>query len=389
MIAIRLGSLGASQQYRGHDLEGGTMENTTVAAKMCRRTLLAGSIASALLGNRPVSAADRSQNASMHALINAAARDHSFQGVVVLSRAGRTFYSRAIGMADIARGRPIRVDTPFGIASISKRLTAVAVLRLVEQGKLTLDGPITTWLPWYRADTGARISLRRLLSNSSGVPNRLLLAQKADPRFVAPALSTREAILRFASGDLAFEPGARFDYSASNWFIVLGVIEAATGLSYPDAMQRLVLDPLRLDATTLAPGAVTAKSYRTLVPPEAWPSPRQSYQAAAGGYFSTSGDLLRFARSVYESSFLSPASRKALTTIEVASDGYALGGHIRQVPTGASTVAAAWDTGNTAGFRSILGTRLDGGGEIVVLNNSGLSQRWMDEFADALLKLAT
>lgn len=364
------------------------MTNLMPTAPIGRRTLLGGSAASLLLASRTIAAVTTRRNAAMDAVVYTAARDQSFQGVVILSKAGRTTYSRSVGMADIAGQIPIRENTPFGIASVSKRLTAVAIMRLVEQGKLALDGPITNWLPWYRKDTGTRITLRHLLSNSSGVVNQYLVEQKADPAFVAPELSTRDAIVRFASSDLAFEPGTRFDYSAGNWFIVLSVIEAVTGLPYPQAMRRLVLDPLLLRATTLEPVTGTAKSYRKLAPPEEWPSTRRAYQAAAGGYFSTADDLLRFARSVYEGRFLSSASRKALTTIEVASDAYALGGHVRQVPAGTATVAAAWDTGNTAGFRSVLGTRLDGGGQIVVLNNSGLSQRWMDEFADALLKQA-
>ena len=364
------------------------MQNSMSAVQIGRRTIISSAAASLFVAGKVIAASTASLSAAIDAVIDTAARTKSFQGVVALSKAGRTTYSRTVGIADIARQTPIRTETPFGIASISKRLTAVAVMRLVEQGKLTLDGPITTWLPWYRADTGKRITLRRLLSNSSGVVNQLLVVQKADPAFVAPALPTREAIIRFASSDLAFEPGSRFDYSASNWFIVLGLIEAVTGQPYADAMKRLVLGPLDLAATALIPAVDTAKSYRKLAPPEEWSNQRQAYQAAAGGYFSTAGNLLRFAHSVYEGDFLSPTSRKALTTVEVASEAYALGGHIRQVPGGGSTVAAAWDTGNTAGFRSVLGTRLDGGGQIVILNNSGLSQRWMDEFADTLLKLS-
>ena len=74
-----------------------------------------------------------------------------------------------------------------------------------------------------------------------------------------------------------------------------------------------------------------------------------------------------------------------LTTVEVPSDHYALGGRVREVPIGTQKVIAAWDTGNTLGYRSVLGHRLDGKATVVVLNNTSMSQKTLDEFSDALL----
>jgi D-alanyl-D-alanine carboxypeptidase len=99
----------------------------------------------------------------------------------MLGKAGKPTYARAFGMADIEAGKPATIDTVYAIASISKWLTATTVLKLVEAGKLSLDAPITTWLPDYRADTGAKVTLRRLLSNSSGVPNGFTPAAKLQP----------------------------------------------------------------------------------------------------------------------------------------------------------------------------------------------------------------
>jgi CubicO group peptidase (beta-lactamase class C family) len=313
-------------------------------------------------------------------------RDHGYQGVVMLGRGGRAHFARATGLARIEGAIPMRVGTPLGIASISKRLTAVAVMRLVEQGALSLDAPITTWLTDYPADPGARITLRRLLSNSSGAPNPFRTVVQAEPALLEPPyIGTAEAIRRFATGDLAFEPGARFDYALSNWILVLGIIEAVTGRAYPEAMRALVFDPLRMTRTRLvAPPDQT--SYRTVSPPVEWTNPRPPFLAAAGGYYSTAADLLRFSHRVYDTEFLSEVSRTALTTVEVASDDYALGGRMRTVAIGGVDVRAAWETGNTNGYRSVLGHRLDGGGTVVLLNNNAISQRTMDTFAEALLR---
>ncbi|HWW12285.1 MAG TPA: serine hydrolase domain-containing protein, partial [Brevundimonas sp.] len=298
----------------------------------------------------------------------------------------RARITHAAGMAQIARGVPMRAATSLGIASISKRLTAVAVMRLVDEGRLSLDAPITTWLADYPAETGARITLRRLLSNSSGVPNPFRAAVEADPALLEePWISTAEAVRRLATGDLVFEPGARFDYVLSNWILVLAILEAVTGRPYAEAMRALVLEPLGMTHT--APAAPPdVMSYRTISPPVEWTNPRPPFLAAGGGYYSTAADLLKFAHHTYDTGFLSQASRTALTTVEVASDSYALGGRMRTVAIGGVEVRAAWETGNTNGYRSVLGHRLDGRGTIVILNNNAISQRTMDEFAEALLR---
>ncbi|MDQ8756226.1 serine hydrolase domain-containing protein [Sphingosinicella sp. LHD-64] len=351
-----------------------------------RRTVLTGALLATEM-TAAWAAPARNLTGSARSIIDEMVRQYGFQGVVVIGRDGLPRFSHAVGSADIERQIAVAVETPFGIASISKRLTAVAVMRLVERGRLALDQPITAYLPDYRPDTGARVTLRHLLSNSSGVPNLFRTALRADRSLMATEMSAREAIRRFASGDLAFEPGTRFDYTPTNWFIVLGIIEAVTGTPFAQAMRALVIEPLELVATTLDPSPRTAKSYRSVSPSIEWLDSRPAYRAASGGYFSTARDLLRFAHRVYDTGFLSRASRLALTRLEVASDSYALGGRIRQVPVEGTTVAAAWETGNLAGYRSVLGHRLDGQGEVVILNNTAMLQRTMDEFAEALLRL--
>lgn len=351
-----------------------------------RRMLLWGAGVAAAAGLLPGAARADGRAEAVGAVLDGMVRVHGFQGVVALGRGGRIRTARAVGMAHIAPGIPMRTDTPLGIASISKRLTAVAVMRLVERGVLSLDAPITTWLPDYRADVGARLTLRRLLSNSSGAPNPFRAAVAAEPALLQPPwIDTLEAVRRFATGDLVFEPGAQFDYVLSNWTLVLAILEAVTRQPYAEAMRALVLDPLRMRHTTpVAPAEVT--SYRTVSPPVEWTNPRPPFLAAAGGYYSTAADLLRFAHRVYDTDFLAPASRTALTTVEVASDSYALGGRMRTVAIGGVEVRAAWETGNTNGYRSVPGHRLDGRGAVVILNNNAISQRTMDAFAEALLR---
>lgn len=355
-----------------------------------RRHLLA---AGAALGLIPAGARAAPSLGPDNPVVDAFVKTQAFQGVVLLGRQGTPTYARAFDYADIEAGRPATLDTAFGVASISKWLTTITVLRLVERGALDLDAPITTWLPAYRADTGAKVTLRRLLSNSSGVPNLFNAAAKADPTLMSRDVSTAEGLKLFCQGDLIFEPGARFDYALTNWMIVLAVVEAATGRPFREAMRAITLDPLGLRATEagaeIAAAPATAASYRTVEPPVRWVSPRFSIMAAGGGYYSTAADLLRAAHLVFDTGFLAPASLRRLTTIEVASDSYALGGRVRTLTIAGQAHTAGWETGNTAGFRSLLGHRLDTGETVVILNNTAISQKTLDLFADALFGAVT
>lgn len=273
----------------------------------------------------------------------------------------------------------------FGIASISKMLTTVAILRLQEQGRLKLDAPIATYLPYFRADLGGRLTLRYLLANNSGVPNLFSAAMKVEPKIIKQRLTTEQAVHRFAEGDLIFAPGERFDYSLANWILVLAIVEAVTKEEYATAMQKLVLTPLRLSATTAALNAVAVQSYDNATTPAKRTQARQPYIAAAGGYFSNATDLMSAAHQIFDTGFLSDGSKRELTTIQIPSDHYALGGRVREVSIGGEKLKAAWDTGSALGYRSVLGHRLDGKATVVVLNNTSMSQKTLDEFSDALL----
>ncbi|MEP9360542.1 serine hydrolase domain-containing protein [Sphingomonas sp. KR3-1] len=351
-----------------------------------RRTILQGSLATGVAALAPLPASARAVKDDP--LIDAFVKANGFTGTIVRAKAGKLLYARNFGMADIAAARPATTDTVYGIASISKFLTSVTVLKLVEAGRLSLDAPIATLLPGYRADTGAKVRLAHLLSNTSGIPNDYIAALKAEPALLTTDIGTADSVRRFASGDLAFEPGAKFDYAMTNWFLVIAIVEAATGKPFQQAMRAITLDPLGLAHTSaaagveIAPGA--ALSYRTLEPPVEWPNPRTPITAASGGYYSNAPDLVRAGHLVFDAGFLSPASLQALRTVRVPDQDYALGGRVRTMTIGGKPVEAAWETGRTAGYRTLLAHRYDTREAMVLLNNSGISQKAIDLFTDSL-----
>lgn len=324
--------------------------------------------------------------------VEAFVAEQKFHGVVMIGRKGKASYVRAFGMADIEAQRPTTRETVYCVASISKWLTTIAVLRLVEQGKLSLDAPISTWLPDQRPDTGKTVTLTHLLSNTSGIPNGFMPALKADPELLKKNLSTAASVKAFAQGDPLFLPGTKFDYHPVNWFVVSAIVEAATGKPFLKVVDELTLTPLKMAHTRAGVGVdadpVVAVSYYAGPPLARRENPRMDVMAASGGYFSTVDDLLVAAHVVFDTPFLSDASRKALTTILVPEQDYALGGRVRTLTIDGQSKPAAWETGRTAGYRSVLGHRLDTGDTVVILNNTDLSQKALDLFADKLFGAA-
>ena len=318
-----------------------------------------------------------------HPVVEAFIRDHHFQGVILLGRQGKPAFFRLVGPSDIETKKPLALDTRFGLASISKMFTAVTILRLVEQNRLSLDRPIGTYLPWYRKDLGERLTLRRLLANNSGVPNTFSPVWMADASVMDRPMSTVDAVHRYCEADLLFNPGERFDYSLCNWILVLAIVESVTKQEFATATQEITLRPLGLTQTSTEFDDHTAIPYTDTTPPLRIPYKRLPFLAASGGYYSNATDLLEAGHKIFDEHFLKPESFHSLTTRET--NAYALGGDVSNIHVGANTVKAAWDTGSAAGYRSLLGHRLDGQGTVVILNHTSMDSDILDQFAYALL----
>ncbi|MES2057458.1 MAG: serine hydrolase domain-containing protein, partial [Pseudomonadota bacterium] len=224
-----------------------------------------------------------------------------------------------------------------------------------------------------------------------GIPSMFLPAATLDPGVLEREVSAAEGVRLYASADLAFEPGSKFDYAMTNWFIITAMVEAVTGQPFQQVVRTITLDPLGLKHTDAARSSrdlpTTAASYRG-APLVRMPARRLDIMAAGGGYYSTAADLLRAAHLVFDTGFLSGDSLRELKTIRAPDDRYALGGRIRSLQIGGQTRLAGWETGNTEGYRSVLGHRFDDHSTVVILNNTGMSQRTLDLFADSLFGAA-
>jgi len=149
-----------------------------------------------------------------------------------------------------AGAKPCRSDSVFLVASISKPVTAMAVMRLVDQGRITLDDPVQKYLPEFTGDGRERITVRNLLSHSSGLPDMLPdnieLRKRHAPLkdFVSGALRT----------PLLFPPGTRVSYQSMGILLASEVVERVSGMALDRFLQREVFGPLKMRHSSMGIG---------------------------------------------------------------------------------------------------------------------------------------
>jgi CubicO group peptidase (beta-lactamase class C family) len=170
--------------------------------------------------------------------------DRSPGGAVIVIQDGNILHEAGYGLANVAAGTRITPAQIFHLASVGKQFTALAVLKLFEQGKLDLDDPIGNYLPEL-AHFGKGMTIRRLLNHTSGIPDAYSgkLLDALMERSGRPTNADLLAVLSTAEGTL-FEPGFQFEYSNTGYDVLGSLIEKVSGRSYPDFLDEYIFLPL-------------------------------------------------------------------------------------------------------------------------------------------------
>jgi CubicO group peptidase (beta-lactamase class C family) len=245
--------------------------------------------------------------------------DHTISGGIglVIARDG-TKALEAVGMRDLATNAPMPTDAMFWIASMTKPMTSLAVMMLVEEGKLDIKDPVQKYLPEFKGQMLAvekdsdhavlkkptrPITIKDLLTHSSGLVSKSPLEAAA-----LDTLTLREAVLTYALSPLQFEPGSKWSYCNPGINTLGRLVEVASGIEYSAFMQQRLFDPLGMKNTTFWPNttqlARMAKSYKPGPTPGTleettvtYLSPtlhdRKRMPLPAGGLFSCAQDLTR------------------------------------------------------------------------------------------------
>lgn len=273
----------------------------------------------------PTPAGDPNESAAIDALLTKYNDARLLNGTVLIARDGKVLLEKGYGMASFEQAVPNHPETKQWIGSVTKVFTATMVMRLADAGKLSLDSRLTGVLPWYRKDTGDRVTVRQLLNHTSGIPDYMHLPGIGREGFRREAgddlIDVKAFAQKWCSGDLQWEPGTKWGYSNSGYVLLGAIIEAVTGQTYEKVLMSLILTPAGMTQTAdlaMRPRSVVAglasgyeKYGSSLITRRPW---NMSTAYGAGAMVSTVGDLYRFSQILEKQGFLSEKARAAMFT---------------------------------------------------------------------------
>ncbi|MDQ1592175.1 MAG: hypothetical protein QOG71_2802 [Pyrinomonadaceae bacterium] len=297
-----------------------------------------------------------------------------FNGTALVAENGKVIYKKGLGLANMEWNVPNEVDTKFRLGSITKQFTSALILQLVEQGKLKLDGKLSEYLPDYRKDVGDKVTIHHLLTHTSGIPSYTGLPKFFEDVSRNP-YTVAEFVKQFASNDLEFEPGTKFRYNNSGYFLLGAIIEKIHGKPYEQVIKENIFDPLGMKNSgydhhdTIL--TKRASGYqKTPVGYTNAPYLDMSIPYAAGSLYSTVEDLYLWDQALYADKIVS-AKNKELMYKPFLSN-YAYGWTVTKAALGQSkeTVNSVAHGGGINGFNTLLTRYPDQKNLIILLDNT-------------------
>ena len=283
---------------------------------------------------------------------------------IIADREGRVHYRNLIGYADVEAGKPISENNVFWIASMSKMFVGASIMMLVDEGKVSLDDPVTKFIPqlsrWMVAtETNADhlllkplvrpVTIRNLLSHTSGLTALSELQRETG----ADSTPLKDRALSSVTGPLQWQPGDQYQYGNQDINIAARVVEIVSGMPYQDFLQKRFFDPLGMTETTFWPDdAQIARLAHAYGPnkdqsgyalgdivflTKPYSDRIHRFPEAAGGLFSTTHDILRYGMMLANNGqldgkrYLSPAAMDQLRKEQTGATkvNYSLGYHLR------------------------------------------------------------
>ncbi|MCP1385270.1 serine hydrolase [Runella salmonicolor] len=170
----------------------------------------------------------------------------SFNGAVLVAENGKIVYKKALGIANLATQAPLKTTSSFNLASISKQFMAMMVMMLKEQGKLQFDDKVQKHLPDFPYE---KISIRHLLTHTSGLPEYFELAQKHNNTLDTLTNEKLLQLLKTHQPYVEFGVGEKWEYNNTGYVILVSVIEKAAGMPIEDFFKQQITRPLDMNDT--------------------------------------------------------------------------------------------------------------------------------------------
>lgn len=279
-----------------------------------------------------------------------------FNGAILVIDRGRRVYEHAFGEANREWHIPNSVTTRFDIASMTKPMTAIAIMQLVQEGRVRLDGKISDYVPYYPPETGQRITVEQLLNHTSGLQEDIGFIDDPIAAVVNADLLSNDSLVKLiARRPLRFEPGTSYGYSSDAYAVLGAIIAHVTGRPYWDALRERVLQRAGMTETGVSVlGPIVPR--RAAGYAQTW----DGYENAphigvtpAGGLYSTLRDLERFDRALYGDTLVNEESKRVLFALRSVITAYGWKTSDDTLP-GGVTRRVVRTTGSLPGFGAVM-----------------------------------
>ena len=326
-------------------------------------------------------------------------------GSVYILKGDTVIFEKSYGVADLNTGAAIDGNTFFNIASVSKQFTAMAILQLHEEEKLSLEDDMSKYFPEFKADFFKRIKIKHLLSHSSGLPD---LRPREDRNFVLTA-TDKESIEFFKELDhLNFEPGTNYEYQNPTFQLCFAIIEKVSGQTFEQYMKEHIFTPAGMDETVyfeagreiprMAHGYITEDNGATW---KEYDYGEESFFAtkADGGIYTSTHEFAKWEKALRDNVLISDSLKQIahspITTVSNSTyssyqnrpyTSYGYGWFIEQKP---GMPKKVYHTGDNGGFQIYAGRFPEKNILVLVFENRNDQSRWsMVEKIDSILKEA-
>lgn len=294
----------------------------------------------------------------IHNLLTDKFENREFTGSVLVAGKEGIIYRGSFGYADVEKHERNTDSTKFLIASLSKPITSILMLRLVDKGFINLDDPIKKYFHVTNAKVGA-ITLHQLMTHTSGISE-----------FIGKNMGTEIGSL-LDSVSLHFEPGTDFEYSNSGYVLLKEVAQLSTGRSFSDLLNEEVFKVTGMTSSGVARNSMLhqlATGYRdaTQSEKESVDFPLENIDGA-GSVYSTTADLSLLDIALYDTVLLSNEMKDKMLKQQVA-EKYGYGWFIRER---SGHWSVYWQKGNLPGHSTYISRNIRGHQLIVILSNSG------------------
>ena len=301
-----------------------------------------------------------------------------FVGSVLISKDNRIIYQKSFGYADVENHKRNTKNSIFSVASVTKSLTAVGIMKLIEEGKLTLETPISTFFPSFIPEYSKKITIRHLLNHSSGLQANIgRIDDQGNGLMPGKNAITLNALFEeFKDSKLKFEPGTGYEYNNFGYALLAHVIESVTKQSYAHYMEEAIFKPASMKNTAvdnyknvnqrafthIGLGMKTLKKLDNPIHP--------SWLIGAGNINATTGDLHKFMMALENGILLKPESVDKLYSYTQPTGyndtEYGFGWRIENKD------GSKWinHTGLLPGTASIIGSLPEKGFKVIILSNA-------------------